>query len=196
MTCLLAVLQGINSDVKLTDVSFANSKHASELVLVTGAMTAIKQVSHTGGVFSGTTHPEVCTICTKPGDAGCHPYLSTKSYNQLAPYTSSLGLVGANFALSYTPGPEHKPWDGLMGYPIVYGRTVVSGVTFADFGGDAACGGVGAYAITSHAKAPDAAHPIYLNRTTVVVRPTSEWLCNSVTHKGMFLVFSLLCLCC
>lgn len=61
-----------------------------------------------------------------------------------------LGIVGAVFALGYTPGPEKKPWDTLMGYPTVYGRMDTKGVMLANFGGASGCGGVGAYALASH----------------------------------------------
>ena len=82
--------------------------------------------------------------------SGCPTRLSKQSHNQRKPFAPSRGIVGAVFALSYAPGPEKKPWDKLMGYPTVHGRMDTENVVLANFGGSAACGGVGAYALSSH----------------------------------------------
>lgn len=84
--------------------------------------------------------------------SGCPTQLSRQSFNQRSPFSPALGLVGAVFALSFSPGPEKKPWDKLMGYPTVHGRMDVRNVHLANFDGAAACGGVGAYALASHKK--------------------------------------------
>ena len=66
--------------------------------------------------------------------------------------------MSATFAMAFTPGPEQKAWDGLMGYPTVLGRARITGTAFEDFFGEDGCGS-GSFAITNHAKAPDAFHP-------------------------------------
>jgi hypothetical protein len=81
---------------------------------------------------------------------GCPTRLSAQSKNRAMPFTPMLGIVGAVFALAYTPGPEKKPWDMLMGYPMLLGRMDTEGVMLANFGGATACGGVGGYALASH----------------------------------------------
>lgn len=83
---------------------------------------------------------------------GCPTRLSKQSFNKASPFSPALGLIGAVFALAYAPGPEKKPWDKVMGYPMVHGRMDVHNVHLANFGGDGACGGVGAYALASHDK--------------------------------------------
>ena len=90
----------------------------------------------------------------KGGEEGCHPRLSRVSYTEGPSY----GLVSATFAMAFTPGPEQKPWDGLMGYSTVLGRARITGTAFEDFYGEDGCGS-GSFAITNHAKAPDAFHP-------------------------------------
>ena len=96
------------------------------------------------------------------GEAGCHSLLSRVSYTSGPTY----GLVSATFAMSFAPGPEHKPWDMLMGYPTVLGRARIKGVTFADFYGEDGCG-EGTFAITNHAEAPDAFHPHEFSETSL-----------------------------
>lgn len=63
--------------------------------------------------------------------AGCHPKLSVQSYQQVSPFNASVGLMSATFALAFTPGPEHKAWDGLKGYPLIHGAMYINGTTFA-----------------------------------------------------------------
>eukprot|EP00967_Tisochrysis_lutea_P052333 scaffold64824_cov20-Tisochrysis_lutea.AAC.1 len=64
---------------------------------------------------------------------------------QASPFGASIGLVHGVFALAYTPGPETKPWDELMGYPTVSGITKVKSTTFADHKGSSGCGVSGAW---------------------------------------------------
>lgn len=59
---------------------------------------------------------------------------------QAAPFGPTIGFVGGVFAMEYSPGPETKPWDELMGYQTVKGITRVSNTTFADFKGSSGCG--------------------------------------------------------
>ena len=43
----------------------------------------LSQVSVRDSLFVGQSRPEVCSICTQPGEPGCAPKLSKKSYNQV-----------------------------------------------------------------------------------------------------------------
>lgn len=82
--------------------------------------------------------------------SGCPSRPSGQSKNKRSPFRRSVGLTPAVFALGFSPGPEPKPWDNIMGYPRVFGRTDVNNVEFSNYGGAAACGGAGSYAIHSH----------------------------------------------
>ncbi len=62
-----------------------------------------------------------------------------------------------------------QPWDGLKGYALVHGITRMTGTTFANFYGPTACNGTfQTHAFGNHAKAPEAFHPVFLNRSNVV----------------------------
>ncbi len=57
----------------------------------------------------------------------------------------------------FTPLPRY-PWDGLKGYPTIYGIARHHNLTFANFGGDDGCM-LGSYALANHHKATDTFHP-------------------------------------
>lgn len=63
-----------------------------------------------------------------------------------------------------------KPYDHVHGYQTVLGNTQVSGLTFVNFEGLAACGGAPdgpVYALSNHLNAPDAAHPLFIKQVCV-----------------------------
>jgi hypothetical protein len=78
--------------------------------------------------------------------------------------------------MGFTPGPEQKPWDGLMGYPTVHGVAYVDGTVIASWQPDdqSGCPGVARYAIANHAKAPDAFHPHYFSNTHLETATVSD----------------------
>ena len=162
--------RGIPTDVQLRNVNVLDSKHAGVMMLRIGGFTEQAEVTWRGGVLAGQSSNDVCTACTQLSDAGCHKKLSRQSYNKVAPFTPALGIKGSMFAMAFTPGPEKKPWDKMMGYAMVHGKFSVSGVTIADFLGPAGCGGSGAgtFALANHPEAPDVDHPFFFNNMNVV----------------------------
>ncbi|PNH07881.1 Fibrocystin-L [Tetrabaena socialis] len=182
----IITVHGIETDVLLRNINILNSKHAGILILKVGEMTQAARVDLVDSIVAGRTHPEVCGLCATNagvGDPGCHPKLSIQSYNKAPPFSPSVGLVSSVFAVEFTKGPEHKPWDGLMGYQTILGVMYVNRTTFADFQGPAACGGSqGAYAIGNHPKVPDAFHPHYFTGSNVVN------VLNNGTASGLFLL--------
>ncbi|KXZ47885.1 hypothetical protein GPECTOR_32g498 [Gonium pectorale] len=180
-------VKGISTNVFLKDFNSINPKHAGVLILKTGELTEDALVTMADGVVAGRTHPEVCSMCAVRADPGCHPKLSTKSYNKYDPFTPAVGLLSSSFAIEFTKGPETKPWDAAHGYQTVLGRMHIYGTTFADWQGAFSCGGPqgwgqAAYAIGNHAKMPDAFHPHYFSRSNVIN------VLNNGSSTGMFLL--------
>ncbi len=161
----LVTARGIDTDVRLYDVRLLDNRHAGAHVMRLGAaFTEPASVLWRGGLLAGRTSPDVCGMCVNTlADPGCPQRLAAGSYNgPTGPSGPRLGLVAATFALGFTLGPETDPWDGVRGYPLVYGSMQVAGVTVADFAGPDACshvGAPGAYAFANNPRAPDAAHP-------------------------------------
>lgn len=132
------------------------------------------QVTLTGGLLVGRSSPSVCAACrrragttTAGADPGCHPLLSSKSFDKATPFGPSVGLVSPVFALDFTVGPEMKPYDHTHGYQTIFGNTQVSGLTIANFEGASGCGGApdgSVYAFSNHQNAPDAAHPMFFKQ--------------------------------
>ena len=98
--------------------------------------------------------------------AGCAPKVTRQSYNQVSPFTPARGLVSAAFAIMFTPGPDKKPWDGLMGYPMIQGIARHWNITFADFQGPSCSAGT--YALGNHQMDTDAFHPHHFWGTNMV----------------------------
>eukprot|EP00798_Chlamydomonas_sp_ICE-L_P004619 gene4619-14814_t len=120
------------------DHPVVNVKHGvfvGVLLLMSGAPIDHPVVNVKRGVFVGQSGADVCSMCPSLSKPGCHPKLSSKSYNRFGAFTPSVGFVGATFAQGYATGPEKKPYDALMGYPTVGGIVKVNGTTFAEFKG-------------------------------------------------------------
>jgi hypothetical protein len=81
----------------------------------------------------------------------CPQKPSSKSYNTGGSGSAIVGVRSAAIVFSFSIGPEQKPYDGVMGYPLVLGRTDLEGITLATFGGASACSGIGAYALVTRA---------------------------------------------
>ncbi|KAG1658047.1 hypothetical protein FOA52_004206 [Chlamydomonas sp. UWO 241] len=178
---------GIDTHVLMEHVNVLDSKHAGVMLLKRGLMHDPGEVNITGGVVAGASHPLGCSFCSVrtagledggafTGDAGCPAKVAPTSYNRRSPFSAACGLVQANFALAFTPGPPRYPWDGLKGYPTLLGIARHVNVTFADFPG-AACGS-GAYALANHGKQPDAFHPHHFWGTRLI----------NVTEDGLLLL--------
>lgn len=80
-------------------------RHVGILVLRKAAMTEPAAVTFTGGLLVGRSSGEVCAACRALSDAGCHPRLSSRSYDRAAPFGASVGLASSVFALDFTVGP-------------------------------------------------------------------------------------------
>lgn len=175
----LITMRGIDSDLKLVGLKFLDHMHVGLLPLVRGAMTDAHTVEVRDSLFVGRSSDQACAMCTNNAQPECHQMLSRQSYQQNIAGAPEpvVGAVGAVFALAYTPGPDHKPWDDLKGYNIVQGRTDYYNTTFANFYGatNAACV-LPTHALANHPLNPEAFHPTALRQSTLV----------SVTPEGLF----------
>lgn len=90
--------------------------------------------------------------------------------------------MSATFGLGYTPGPEKKPWDGIMGYPTIHGRMDVMNSSFVNFDGLNECGAEN-IAITNYEKNSDAFHPHYFRHMDFVGLPVGR--CSSCTTRAL-----------
>jgi hypothetical protein len=115
----LLTMKGITTDLKMRNIVAADNKHTSVLILRTGGFTEDAYVELAGALFVGQSEQDVCSMCAAPADAGCHQALSRQSYNKALPYGPAIGLQSSLFAIEFTSGPEKKPWDNVMGYPMV-----------------------------------------------------------------------------
>ena len=82
-------------------------------------MTDPSQVTMSGGLLVGRSSPAVCAACRRRtginadgADPGCHPRLSSRSYDKASPFGPSVGLVSPVFALDFTVGPGRPVWAG------------------------------------------------------------------------------------
>ena len=161
-------MTGIATDVQLRDVKVMDNKNTGVHFMRLAGFTEAAEVSWTGGLMAGQASPDLCTACPNLAAPGCPSKLSHSSYNNLpgSPFNASSGLLTSTFALAFAPGPEMKSWDNGP-EPVVHGRTIISGVTIADFPGAAGCGGSAAYAITNR-NMPNSFTPHYFSRMNVV----------------------------
>ncbi|KAG2491954.1 hypothetical protein HYH03_009686 [Edaphochlamys debaryana] len=161
-------MRGIPTDVLFEDVNVLDTKHVGVQVLRLGGFTEEATAQWKRGLIVGQSDASVCNACPALGSPGCHPKLSSQSYNKAMPFTPAIGLQSAQFAVAFTPGPELKAYDKPKGYSMVHGVFNVSGLTLADFLGPVGCGGVGSYALANHPDAPEAFYPHIFSRTNVV----------------------------
>ncbi|EFJ47177.1 hypothetical protein VOLCADRAFT_92355 [Volvox carteri f. nagariensis] len=161
--------RGVSTDIVLKDVNILDNKHAGIHLMRYGEMTDKGWMRWDGGLLVGQSSNDVCSACTKRSDPGCHPKLSTQSFNQYDPFTPAVGLQSSQFALGFAVGPEKKPYDKPMGYSLIHGMFNISGITLADFLGPAGCGGSqsGTYALANQPKAPEAFYPHYFSKINV-----------------------------
>lgn len=82
------------------------------MVMRKGGMTDPSQVNLSGGLLVGRSSPAVCAACRRRtgitadgADPGCHPRLSSKSFDKVSPFGPSVGLASPVFALDFTVGP-------------------------------------------------------------------------------------------
>jgi hypothetical protein len=136
----LLTMKGITTDVRLVDIVAADNKHTGLLVLRAGGLAEPASVELAGALLVGQSEADVCAMCARSADPGCHQRLSGRSYNRAAPFSASLGLQSSVFATEFTSGPEKKAWDHVMGYAMVLGAMRVTNATFASFRGAAGCG--------------------------------------------------------
>ncbi|KAJ9513198.1 hypothetical protein QJQ45_029318, partial [Haematococcus lacustris] len=101
--------RGIDTDVRMTGVSVADTKFAGILVLRLAAMTETSEVIMTNTTLVGQSGPHLCSMCNfrrgsgamdpTASDPGCHPNVAPTSYNHNSPFTPSKGFLGSVFAL-------------------------------------------------------------------------------------------------
>ncbi|GIL91678.1 hypothetical protein Vretimale_9535 [Volvox reticuliferus] len=161
--------RGIATDVILQNVNILDTKHAGIHLMRMGGMVDKGWMRWEGGLLAGQSSNDVCTACETRSDPGCHPKLSSQSFNQDEPFTPAVGLQSSQFALGFAVGPEKKPYDKPMGYSLIHGMFNISSITLADFLGPAGCGGsqAGTYALANHPKAPEAFYPHYFSNISV-----------------------------
>ncbi|GIL53440.1 hypothetical protein Vafri_9024 [Volvox africanus] len=162
--------RGISTNVILKNVNILDTKHAGIHLMRAGEMLEKGWMRWEGGLLAGQSSNDVCTACSTLSDPGCHPKLSSQSFNQLEPFTPAVGLQSAQFAVGFAIGPEKKPYDKPMGYSLVHGMLNISGITLADFLGKTGCGGsqTGTYALANQPKAPEVFYPHYFSNINVV----------------------------
>lgn len=90
----------------------ADTRHTCILIMRKGGMTEPAQVTLSGGLLVGRSSSAVCSFCmrragvTSAGaDPGCHPALSSRSFDKVSPVGPSVGLATPVFALDFTVGP-------------------------------------------------------------------------------------------
>ncbi|GIM05166.1 hypothetical protein Vretimale_9611 [Volvox reticuliferus] len=161
--------RGITTDVILKNVNILDTKHAGIHLMRMGGMLDKGWMRWEGGLLAGQSSNDVCTACETRSDPGCHPKLSSQSFNQDEPFTPAVGLQSSQFALGFAVGPEKKPYDKPMGYSLIHGMFNISSITLADFLGPAGCGGsqAGTYALANHPKAPEAFYPHHFSNISV-----------------------------
>jgi len=139
----ILTMRGLPSDLELNEVAVLENRHMGVQPLILSAMTSVKAVKITGSLFAGVADAMGCALCQTQDftDKTCHQNLSPKSHNKSGTFAGSTALVNPTFALSFSPGPDQKPYDKLMGYNVVNGSLTVTGTTFANFGSgsDAVC---------------------------------------------------------
>lgn len=94
-----------------------------------GGMTEPAQVTLSGGLLVGRSSQAVCAACMRRAgmtadgaDAGCHPRLSSKSYDKASPFGPSVGLASPVFALDFTVGPGARLLPRPIGYRLAVFR--------------------------------------------------------------------------
>jgi hypothetical protein len=97
----------------------ADMRHVSILVLRKAAMTEPAPVTFNGGLLVGRSSAEVCAACCTSSDAGCHPRVSSRSYDRAPPFGPSVGLASSVFALDFTVGPGRRAIKPLGRVPLL-----------------------------------------------------------------------------
>ncbi|XRA97477.1 fibrocystin-like protein [Pycnococcus provasolii] len=175
---------GITANAVLSNSAFFDTKHAGVHMMRQGSFTdenaaVLMHDVHFGGDTASNRGGRGVCSCASGGykDEGClFPNPSMQSY----PLRSKkiVGLMASAFALGFSPGPEKKPWDKVMNYPIVHGYTHVNVSSFHDFD---QCDGISLFPISYHlATTPDAAHPVHLHSASLV---------NTTTDAGSLVEF-------
>lgn len=163
----LISLLGIETDLVMRRLTVADHKHAGVLILKKSDMDQSGRVDLQDSLIVGHSTLEACNMCTAGFESTCHSALSVVSYTD--PMQPTVGLLSSTFALEFTTGPEHKPWDHVHGYATVLGSMFVTGTTFADFrGSNVSDCKLAAHAIGNHELAPDAFHPHFFSQSSVV----------------------------
>lgn len=90
-----------------------DTRHTGIMIMRKACMTEPSQVNLTGSLLVGRSSPTVCAACMRRtgttadgADPGCHPLLSSKSYDKASPFGPSVGMASPVFALDFTVGPR------------------------------------------------------------------------------------------
>ncbi|XP_077870118.1 fibrocystin-L-like [Saccoglossus kowalevskii] len=130
--------------------------------------TSDKFVSIDNSLFVGTSPSFDCSTAQSKSDA------VQQSFTHRAPRTPSGGKSGFTWAsfTSTTSGAPFFRFHGFEGYPAISGKTMITDVTFSNFG--SACGKTDVAIITNPLNG-DAMHPIFMKGAKFVdVLPTSK----------------------
>lgn len=111
---------GIITDAILRDVNILDTKHAGINLLRQADMLTKGWFRWEGGLIAGQSSTDVCTACATLSDPGCPPKFSVQSFNTEQPFSPAVGMQSAQFALTFTPGPERKPYDAPMSYSVIH----------------------------------------------------------------------------
>jgi len=172
----ILTMTGLASDLHLDGVAVLETKHVGLQPLFRGGNADLRELLVSNSLFVGATG-DLCNVCAvaAEGVGGCHPNLSPQSHNKGGAFSPAIGLFAPTFAQSYAPGPDHKPWDSLMGYQLVQGSSTWTGTTLAGFGPvkDPSCLQM-TYAIGNFPGAPEAFHPVFMENTRVLLGPTDD----------------------
>ena len=112
---VLAAVRGMGTNAVIDRVAVAETKHVGLRALQvrsSSSITAEANVTVTNSAFVGQTDATACQDCPTGSEKGCAPNLSIQSFSATG---MAIGMQSPSFGISYSSGPEHKPWDELMG---------------------------------------------------------------------------------
>ena len=112
---VLATVRGMTTNARFDSVAVAETKHVGLRALQIRSASSITSEANatiSNSAFVGQTDPSSCQDCPTGKEVGCAPNLSIQSFSATG---MAVGVQSPSFGISYTSGPEHKPWDELEG---------------------------------------------------------------------------------
>ncbi|QDZ24800.1 fibrocystin-L [Chloropicon primus] len=165
---ILGTVRGLPENIVVENNVISDTKYVGLRLLRKAGMTEEATATVSSNVFVSRSSEQECLKCSTGGDTGCHMQTSTQSY-RIDSREPSYGMLSFTSSLSFSPGPEKKPWDKEMGYPVVQGIAYLNDNVFAHYdAGDGSNCGVERYAFGNDGSAADAFHPHLFRNTTWV----------------------------